>query len=490
VRPSCFPYHTLIEACRSWGEDPDLQACLSGRRPEAFPAFVRLVLKSKAVEVCNRIGDFDAGLRAGQEALAASRTAGLPLGQAQALLLLSRSYGCRSEFARMKETAEEALQIYTAYDHRKGQAEALNEIGYPCQMFGDLEAAEAHWEQARTLLESLGDKDSLTVCLCRLAALQGNRGKYDRSRENAERALSLAMEAGDFGSQGECYSVLSNLRYLQGDMAGSLSCDERALALFQRVGDRMAQARTLQNIASSEVQLGNFPRALTCFAQAYEHSQIMGDRYGAGFILSNLGTTHEALGDFEQAVSFQERALAIRRETGERGGQAASLLFLVSACLYLGDPLRAREAFSEVQALAQAKELDEINLCHLSQRAAELAILDGDPGLAEREIESGLLLTEALGSRYRRAILLLLRAGLKDKQGDWQGSQTDYAESVNLLGSLGDKAELARAFYFFGKALLTHGEEEKGRWYLTEARRLWQAIGAKGWLARMESEKP
>jgi tetratricopeptide (TPR) repeat protein len=447
---------------------------------------VRLVLKSKAVEVCNRIGDFDAGLRAGQEALAASRTAGLPLGQAQALLLLSRSYGCRSEFARMKETAEEALQIYTAYNHLKGQAEALTEIGYPCQMFGDLEAAEAHWEQARTLLEALGDKDSLTVCLCRLAALQGNRGKYDRARENAERALSLAMEAGDLGSQGGCYSVISNLHYMQGDMAGSLSCDERALALFQRVGDRFSQARTLQNIASSEVQLGNFPRALTSFAQAYEQSQVMGDRYAAGYILSNLGVTHEALGDFEQAVSFQERALAIRRETGERGGQAASLLFLVSACLHLGNPSRARGAFAEVQALAQAKELDEINLCHLSQRAAELAILDGDSGLAEREIESGLLLAEALGSRYRRAMLLLLRAGLKDKQGDWQGSQTDYAESVNLLGSLGDKAELARAFYFFGKALLTHGEEEKGRWYLTEARRLWEAIGAKGWLAKVK----
>jgi len=59
-------------------------------------------------------------------------------------------------------------------------------------------------------------------------------------------------------------------------------------------------------------------------------------------------------------------------------------------------------------------------------------------------------------------------------------------ESVNLLGSLGDKAELARAFYFFGKALLTHGEEDKGRWYLAEARRLWEAIGAKGWLAKVE----
>ena len=486
MRPSCYPYQTLIETCRSWGEDPNLQACLTGRRPEAFPAFVRLVLKSKAVEVCNRIGDFDAGLRAGQEALAASRTAGLPLGQAQALLLLSRSYGCRSEFVRMKETAEEALQIYTAYDHRKGQAEALNEIGYPCQMFGDLEAAEARWEQARTLLESLGDKDSLTVCLCRLAALQGNRGKYDRARENAERALSLAEEAGDLGGQGECYSVISNLRYLQEDTSGSLACDERVLALCQRVGDRSAQAITLQNIAISEVQLGNLSKALDCFAQAYEQSQVIGDRYAAGYILANLGTTHERLGDWEQAVSFQERALAIRRETGERLGQVASLLYLVSASLPQGNLRRAREALAEVQALAQAKELNDINLCHLSQRAAELAIMDGDPVLAEREIESGLLLAEALGSKFRRAALLLLRADLKNKQGDWSGSQADWVESVNLLGSIGEKADLARACYFFGKALLAHGEEEKGRWYLTEARRLWEAIGAKGWLAKFE----
>lgn len=111
--------------------------------------------------------------------------------------------------------------------------------------------------------------------------------------------------------------------------------------------------------------------------------------------------------------------------------------------------------------------------------------MDGDPGLAEREIESGLLLTEALGSRFRRAMLLQLRAGLKDKQGDWPASQADYEESVNLLGSLGDKAELAKVSYYFGKALLTHREKEKGEWYLAEARRLWEVIGAAGWLKKL-----
>ena len=62
------------------------------------------------------------------------------------------------------------------------------------------------------------------------------------------------------------------------------------------------------------------------------------------------------------------------------------------------------------------------------------------------------------------------------------------AEAVSLLGSLGEKAELARASFYYGKALFAHGEDQKGRWYLSEARRLWETVGARGWLERMESE--
>jgi tetratricopeptide (TPR) repeat protein len=216
----------------------------------------------------------------------------------------------------------------------------------------------------------------------------------------------------------------------------------------------------------------------------------VGNRSGCAYDLSNLGKAYEDLGDFKQSAAYQERALALWRELGQRRALIFGLILLIHAALGRGDRARAREAFEEVRSLTEEYASDNDLLCHLAQGAAALALEENDLSQASLEIETGFLLAETLGFKIYLASLHFHRARLKERQGDWPGAQSDYEDSASLYGSLGEKARLARSFFFYARALLAHGEKEKGRWYLTEARRLFEAIGAKDWLERMESEGP
>jgi tetratricopeptide (TPR) repeat protein len=258
--------------------------------------------------------------------------------------------------------------------------------------------------------------------------------------------------------------------------------------LFEKIGDAYGLSVSLENIASCESAAGDFLRAQNRLSRASELHRSMGNRSGEAYVLAERGRIHEALGELRIAADCHQRALAIRRETGERLRQADSLLWLASVSLESGEVDSARIALDEAQVIAQSLPPNNNLLCHLAMGAAALAIEQGDWETAGRELESGLLLVEAIDIKPYRGLLLALRAKLRDKQGDWVGATKDYEECAALFGSLGVKARLAWVCRDFGRALLAHDEGKKGRWYLAEARRLWEGIGAKGWLEKMDSE--
>ena len=456
IRPPHYPYNTLIETYCAWGQDPDLPACLSEKHPGGLSGLVRLVLKIKKSYIFELLGHFDQGLSLLQEALGEARSAGLVVGQAEALLSAAEVWGGKGEFARMKEAAEQAL---------------------------------ATFEKALQLAEIHGVKEQIASCLFDTGKLYSRlHGDNERALRTVGRAMALCEETGDIRSQAACLSTLGVFHNRMGNVTAALINQQRALAHYESMGDRYGQSVTLENIGSMEGLLGNYPRALSAYARALELTEAMGNPSGSAYILNDIGNAYEALGENERAVEHLQRSLAIRRECGERQKQAVCLMNLVSPYLCLGDLDQARLSLSEAQAIAREADPGKEYSCRLAQTTAAVALESGDLWEAGREIDSGLLLSEALSSKRHRAQLLSLRAGLKDKQGDWQGSTADFTESINLLGSLGEKAELAMGSYHFGQALLAHGEKDKGRWYLGEAKRLFRDMGAQGWLSKMELE--
>jgi len=485
IRPRGYPYHTLIETYRSWGQDPGLAACLSGRRPGGLASIVRLVLLLKKIPLYDLLGDYPLGLRAGQQALEEADAGGLAVGRAQALLSLCWMYCGTSEFQRMKESARKALEVFSAHGNAQGQAQAQEQLGDVHLELGDWEKSQAHYEQALELYQGLGDRLGEAACLVRLSGFFCNNGYYEKALPLAERALRLSQETGNLDRQAQCWDMLGTIQRDLGNTAKAQEFDQQMYGLYQTIGSRSGQAAALHNIAFNDASLGNYARAIPSFEEACALEASVGNRSGLAFVLSNLGKTYEDLGDFEQSVAYQEKALALWRELGQRRALTYGLVLLVYAALGKGGLAGARRALEEAQALIQIFPQDNDLQCHFFQGAAALALEEDDLSKAALELETGLLLAEAQGYKIYQAFLLFLRARLREKQGEWPGAQTDYEDSAKLYSTLGEKAKLARTCTYYGLTLLAHKEEDKGRWYLSEARKIWEAIGAKGWLERM-----
>ena len=58
----------------------------------------------------------------------------------------------------------------------------------------------------------------------------------------------------------------------------------------------------------------------------------IGDRKGEGPDHGNLGTLFHSLGEYEKAKEYMERTLAIRKQNGDRKGEAADYGNLGTLC--------------------------------------------------------------------------------------------------------------------------------------------------------------
>ena len=113
--------------------------------------------------------------------------------------------------------AQQALECYETCGHRRGQAQALNTVGWCRALLGDYQQAITHCQQALTLLQTLDDREG---------------------------------QANALDSLGYAHHHLT-------DYALALDCYRRALTLFCGLRDRFNEAATLTRLGETHHAAGN-----------------------------------------------------------------------------------------------------------------------------------------------------------------------------------------------------------------------------------------
>ena len=71
--------------------------------------------------------------------------------------------------------------------------------------------------------------------------------------------------------------------------------------------------------------LGDWKQALAYFRQALPIRREVGDRAGEADTLTTIGLALDNLGDWQQALTYYQQAIPIWREVGDRAGEAVTL---------------------------------------------------------------------------------------------------------------------------------------------------------------------
>ncbi|MCL4252681.1 MAG: tetratricopeptide repeat protein [Anaerolineae bacterium] len=194
----------------------------------------------------------------------------------------------------------------------------------------------------------------------------------------------------------------------------------------------------LNNMGGVYSALGDKQKALVYYEQALPIRREVGDRGGEATTLNNMGGVYDDLGDKQKALVYYEQALPIRREVGDRGGEATTLNNMGLVYDALGDKQKALVYYE--QALTIMREVGDrsgeaVTCFNIGMIYHEL----GDLDKAIEYVEHCVMLDEQVQhpdlESDRRALM-----ALKRKRGDTgiPPEQPPQSEFDTLIAKLAD----------------------------------------------------
>jgi len=258
---------------------------------------------------------------------------------------------------------------------------------------------------------------------------------------------------------------------------------------------------------------GEYDKALELYQKYLRISEELGDRQGIGKASNNLGTVYSDKGEYDKAIELFRKYLRISEEIGDKRGIGIASFHLGGLFLELGELKKAEE-----HLLVAKKVLTEIGdkffLIDAFTEIAELKIKQNFIIEALKYADNAFKLAQELGSKHDKARALLMQArifyqgllrGIKGDRGlsgvgadtRWHIADMKFKEAIKIFEELKQPFEIAKAYYYYGEMLKSEtlkqvqgdsgrkGGKKKANEYLQKAREIFEKIGAKGWLKRV-----
>lgn len=389
------------------------------------------VLLNRA-RVLSLVGRNQPAIKDLQRELALSRKYRDKKSQADGLIQLSGSYTALGLWSKMRDSAQEALDLYRELNDKKGEAECLNNIGMTRSIMGDQPRALEDYLQALRIREEIGDQSGRTASLMNLGHVYNGFGDYPKALEYFSQALKIQ----------------------------------------QGTGDHRGQAYSLSNLGLVHYRLGDLIQAQDYYVRSLVISGETGERHGQAQALNNLGLVYFRLGDLILALEHYVKSLKIFEGTGNRQGQAVNLNNIAGIQIERQRYTEARACLVRAEGIARdggGKNL--MRKIYLSW--GELEIAEAGPEFKAGEYAGqALQLAQDLGSKAGRAEALLLQARI-ERSGD------KFLEAIMAFEELNQPLDAAKAYFYRGQVL-----ELKDS--IAQARDIFEKLGAKGWLARID----
>jgi DNA-binding SARP family transcriptional activator len=128
--------------------------------------------------------------------------------------------------------AQQALELYRAVGHRRGEANALNRAGWSSSLLGDHHAAILACGQALAILQQFDDRQGHADCWHSLGYAHHHLGRYTQAVFCFEQALDVHTLYGDRPGEAITLTHLGDTRAAVGDRVGARRGWEQALAIL------------------------------------------------------------------------------------------------------------------------------------------------------------------------------------------------------------------------------------------------------------------
>ncbi len=239
--------------------------------------------------------------------------------------------------SRARSLLDSAIQLARALRFPKGEATALNFRGVVEDIHGNSDQAIEYFQQALAIRQRLGDLSGVASLYNNLGNVMENRGDYLAALENYQQSLRLREQLRDTVRIMRAWYNMAILQESMGNYPEALDYIFRFLEYAEPIGDRHGMANAWNIIGNIKVETDRYDEALVYYQKAYDEFERLGNRWEMSSVLNNIANLMDAMGEarmdrddlsdstlnlFRRAIEMHQKALTLRTELEDIGGQA------------------------------------------------------------------------------------------------------------------------------------------------------------------------
>jgi CHAT domain-containing protein/tetratricopeptide (TPR) repeat protein len=324
------------------------------------------------------------------------------------------------------------------------RAPALSTVGYYAYVRSDLRAAEAAWQAALELADSIGAEEQAADVRRNLALARGALSGPAAARPLVLQAITAYERLGLRAKAASARTGLADLESQEGAYAAAEADYRLAIEALEALGRREDLAHALGGAGWVAQRLGRFGEAQADYERGIREAEASGAAAQAALLRAGLGWVLDQVGKHEAAYDLLSRALREYEGVAPEVWKAWALRDLGTVAFHLG---RTDEALHDYeQALAAAQGVGarseaagiRMNLGVLFRKLGRYAE-------ALEAYEAALAEEEALGDRPTMAMTLGNIGGLHYRLGAYEKALEYHQRQLRMLEDLGDVLGARRA---------------------------------------------
>jgi CHAT domain-containing protein/tetratricopeptide (TPR) repeat protein len=344
------------------------------------------------------------------------------------------------------EVRVEAVRPPTAEDRLRIEAERLVDEAATLASKRTAEAIAAAIQKdqaAAAYFHSTANvyREALTVKA--IGGLRAGSGNFRGAVEAFEAARLLFRSGGDQAGEASAGNNAGGAYDVLGNVGAAMERYKEASALYRAVGQRALEANTLNNIGKLFADMADWQQATEYYRAALGSLEGSGDVRRESTVLQNLGNAYWLI-DPQRAIEYQEKALALRRSSHDRAGEAQTLGEMGGIYNSAGKFAEAIRSAEEALAIqrslndrpGQARTLRTLGLAH-----ARLGHADEAATL----LNESLAMARSTQDRRREGLSLLALGWAQALAGKAQPARESFAAARTIAEQLGDTDTLANS---------------------------------------------
>ena len=276
---------------------------------------------------------------------------------------------------------EEGLSIRKELSDERGIAQSLGILGNVHGYLGDYSQAAVLWQESLGIRRKIGDKRGAAAVLANLSSLTLAKGDFEKAMTGHMEALALNREVGDRHNEAQSLFSIGGIWNSQDEYAKARHYFEEALAIARELGASELTLTCLGNLGGIAFNQGDYEAARTWWEETADISRQAEHVWGETI---TLGALEYLKANYQEGRRLFEKAVAVSRESGEKGTMVHSLLWatycaqgegnLDAAKTYLKESLPISRSLGIGSERAELLALGEVALAELDfQGTADLA---------------------------------------------------------------------------------------------------------------------